>query len=161
MNDKSKYTQSGKQIQNVNININNQININNNLQIPVPFSPKHINTKISHNDKVDMNINSNLTRLLSANKKSRNKTGSGEINANTYCSFNITDKKSNPTMKNVMKTYSTNVTKPKKSEEKIKIMTKNIKKKHTLQYKVPSNTLNSKGFKIISKIVATTTSNNK
>ena len=108
-----------------------------------------------------MNINSNLTRLLSANKKSRNKTGSGEINANTYCSFNITDKKSNPTMKNVMKTYSTNVTKPKKSEEKIKIMTKNIKKKHTLQYKVPSNTLNSKGFKIISKIVATTTSNNK
>ena len=104
MNDKSKYTQSGKQIQNVNININNQININNNLQIPVPFSPKHINTKISHNDKVDMNINSNLTRLLSANKKSRNKTGSGEINANTYCSFNITDKKSNPTMKNVMKT---------------------------------------------------------
>ena len=161
MNDKSKYTQSGKQIQNVNININNQININNNLQIPVPFSPKHINTKISHNDKVDMNINSNLTRLLSVNKKSRNKTGSGDINANTYCSFNITDKKSNPTMKTVMKTYSTNVTKQKKSEEKIKIMTKNIKKKHTLQYKVPSNTLNSKGFKIISKIVSTTNNNNK
>ena len=54
----------------MNININNQININNNLKIPVPFSPKHINTKISHNDKVDMNIynstkNVNLNTIIS------------------------------------------------------------------------------------------------
>ena len=84
-----------------------------------------------HNEKVDMNINSNLTHLLHSNlnnknsassnvlpthnKKSRNKCGSYDISAtNTgsinYCSYNTLDKKHFTSFmtKNATKTTSYN-----------------------------------------------------
>lgn len=131
---KNRLANSGKHIQNVNININNQININNNVQLHETFSPKHLNNKLLRNDKVDMNINSNLNKILNAhntnnqsssssiaqppnNKKSRNKWGSYDINSSNskaaiYSSYNGMDRKSLNTFmtKNATKTtYNNNV----------------------------------------------------
>lgn len=133
---KNRLANSGKHIQNVNININNQININSNVQLHETFSPKHLNNKLLRNDKVDMNINSNLNRILNTNntnnqssssniaqpvnnKKSRNKWGSYDINSSNskavgviYSSYNGIDKKSINTFmtKNATKTtYNNNV----------------------------------------------------
>lgn len=63
---------------NVNININNQININTNFPIKAP-----IDNKVSKNDHVAMNINSNLNNILKSNKYSRNKTNSNGLGSNT------------------------------------------------------------------------------